>query len=145
MKKKAALRVIDANLNRLREALRVSEEVARFVADDKWCTGRLKRMRHEIAAALQGSKAITYSSLLRSRDSIKDVGKRSIAREMRRVGPVAILKANLQRAKEALRVVEEFSKLIDEKTASRFKRIRFKLYNLEKVLIERVESSVNTG
>ena len=46
------LRIIDANFNRSREALRVMEEYARFVLDDGVATGQLKSLRHELTATV---------------------------------------------------------------------------------------------
>ena len=41
-------RVIDVNLNRSREGLRVCEEVARFILNNKSITARFKALRHDI-------------------------------------------------------------------------------------------------
>ncbi len=43
-----AFRIIDANLNRAREALRVMEEYTRFGLDDAGLTAALKETRHEL-------------------------------------------------------------------------------------------------
>jgi len=143
MNEKDTMRIIDANLNRLREALRVCEDVTRFILDDKDYTARLKDIRHDVFKAVSDSNKLGYSSLLSSRDSIGDVGKESISSELKRTDPFDILSANFQRAKESVRVLEEFSKMVDSKLAQRFKGIRFYIYNLEKVLIERLQSTGN--
>ena len=44
-----ALRIIDANLNRAREALRVMEEYARFGLEDPSLSAAIKETRHELA------------------------------------------------------------------------------------------------
>lgn len=139
-KKKEILRVMDANLNRLREALRVCEEVTRFVVEDKKYTARLKDIRHDVADVVSNATGMEYLSLVRSRDAVGDVGKRSLPQELKRTGPQAILNANLQRAKESARVLEEFSKPIDRKTAESFKKIRFDIYTAEKNLADKVSS-----
>jgi len=41
-------RVLDANFNRAREGLRVTEEVARFILEDPQLTARLKDLRHRL-------------------------------------------------------------------------------------------------
>ena len=46
-----ALRMLDANLNRAREALRTVEDYARFALDDGELCGRLKAIRHDLATA----------------------------------------------------------------------------------------------
>jgi len=138
MNKRDVFRIVDANLNRLREALRVCEDVTRFSIEDEDSTASLKKIRHGIMSAISASKDFKYSSLLAARDSAGDVGKRPISREMKRKDTRSIFMANIQRAKESARVLEEFSKIIDEKTALRFKRIRFQIYDTEKKICERL-------
>lgn len=137
MKEKDTFRIIDANLNRLREALRVCEEVTRFIIKDKNYTAKLKRIRHRILTAVARSKKLRYCSLVLSRDSRNDVGKGVIPQELKRKGSGDILNANLQRTKESLRVLEEFSKVMDCGLALEFKKIRFKIYSIEKVLTQK--------
>ncbi len=48
------LRILDANFNRAREALRVMEEYARFVLDDASLTEAMKCARHELVEAVRG-------------------------------------------------------------------------------------------
>src|SRR5947208_10657809 len=66
----AALRILDANANRAREALRVIEDYARFVLNDEVLCARLKQLRHDFAAATSGfvGEAILH------RDTPGDVG-----------------------------------------------------------------------
>ena len=45
-------RILDANANRAREALRVVEDYCRFVLDDRFLSGELKRLRHDLTAIL---------------------------------------------------------------------------------------------
>ena len=42
------VRIIDANLNRAREALRVIEDHARFALDDADAAATTKRLRHDL-------------------------------------------------------------------------------------------------
>ncbi len=64
-------------------------------------------------------------------------GTWSISGTRRRSGWKEISVANMERVKESLRVLEEFSKLIDGKIADQFKRLRFKAYNAEKRLVSK--------
>ncbi len=144
MKQKEILRIIDANLNRLLEALRVCEEVTRFILEKRSYTEELKNLRHESARAISASKSLKYISLIKARDSDGDIGKFTIKNELKRDDPHDVMRANMQRAKESLRVLEEFSKIIDKEAALKFKKIRFKLYSAEKVLIEKADFAVNT-
>jgi len=129
-------RIIDANLNRSREGLRVCEEIARFVLEDKILTREFKSLRHGISNCIDLYPA-KLRGLVSARDPEGDVGKGRQAVERERSGWKEISVANMERVKESLRVLEEFSKLIDGKIADRFKRLRFKAYNAEKRLVSR--------
>src|SRR5215212_4504815 len=50
----SVLRILDANLNRAREALRVMEDYARFALNDQAIAASLKEIRHELVAATAG-------------------------------------------------------------------------------------------
>jgi thiamine-phosphate pyrophosphorylase len=138
-------RILDANLNRSREGLRVCEDISRFVLNSGAISARLKSIRHAVTAlmtALPEGRAM----LLRSRDSDNDVSAGSrTATEMRRADAADIFFANIQRAKESLRVLEEFSKLADERAASGFRRLRFRVYGVEKDTMGRTGPLRHTG
>lgn len=138
MKEKDVLRIIDANLNRFREALRVCEDTARFAMGHEVATFKLKRLRHDVAATLALSKKIKYTALVSSRDIKNDIGKATTSSELKRRDARSVLAANLQRAKESVRVLEEFAKVFDHAMALSFKKARFRLYEIEKGLIEKL-------
>lgn len=124
-------RALDANCNRVREGLRVAEDVARFVLNDPRLTARLKRVRHGVTSA---EKALFASPALRSkaRDVGKDLGRGDQEkREKVRSSAGELLRANLKRAQEGLRSLEEFSKLLKHPAAARFKRLRYECYQAE--------------
>jgi hypothetical protein len=122
---KESLRLVDANLNRLREGLRVIEDIFRYIFNDKTTASRLKAIRHL-------SRTENYSELLNSRDIKNDVLKSSTPSEQSRENLNAILIANFKRAQESARVLEEFGKLISAKESENFKYIRYELYDIEK-------------
>lgn len=68
------LRLLDANLNRLREGIRVIEDIFRYILDDKTTSLRLKELRHK-------SRIENYNELLKSRDIKNDVLKKSTQSE----------------------------------------------------------------
>jgi len=124
-------RALDANCNRAREGFRVAEDVARFVLNQPRLLSRLKKIRHEITTA---EKSLFQSQQLRAlaRDVEKDMGRGNQERnEKRRATPIELLRANLKRAQEALRSLEEFSKLIKHPASARFKRLRYECYKIE--------------
>lgn len=135
--KKDIFRIIDANLNRSREGLRVCEEITRFSLNCPALTKNLKAVRHSITTL---AKPYLTSSgyAITSRDSKGDVGRCSHAKsEMRRLGTQDIFAANIERVKESLRVLEEFFKVVDKKSSSGFSRLRFKIYDIEKKVMKK--------
>ncbi len=130
-------RVIDANLNRLREALRVVEEFARFSVQDPELSVRLKAMRHELQDI---EEAAGRTRLLAGRNTGDDpFASVNRPEECRRDGLTGIVWANLKRAQEAARVLEEYTKVTDMAAAADIaKRLRFEAYAIEKQLAEQL-------
>jgi len=124
------LRLIDANLNRLAEGIRVVEDVYRYILDDKTTAKRLKALRHK-------ARIDIYDELINSRDIKNDVLKTSTSSEQTRSNLQSILIANFKRAQESSRVLEEFCKLISTKDSENFKYIRYELYDIEKNNIQK--------
>ena len=134
MKKENYLRLIDANLNRLREGIRVVEDIFRYVYNDKQTALKLKDLRHL-------SRLDNYIALLETSDVKNDVLRDSIKSEQNRSDLNSILIANFKRAQESSRVLEEFCKLISIEDSENFKYIRYELYNLEIVLTKITSNS----
>jgi len=122
------LRLLDANLNRLREGIRVVEDIYRYIFNDKTIATQLKKLRHNARISL-------YEDLLESRDIQNDVLKVSTASEQNRTDLTSILVANFKRAQESARVLEEFTKLLEIEISENFKSIRYELYHLEKSIL----------
>jgi thiamine-phosphate pyrophosphorylase len=134
MNKRNIYRIIDANFNRAREGIRVAEEVARLYFNDAKLSQKFKSLRHQLTRVAKNS--FDEEKLLSFRDSQKDVGANSMGGlEKKRSDLESIVCANLRRAQEATRVLEEFGKLINPTSAPSFKKIRFKLYTLEQKLM----------
>ena len=133
-------RIIDANLNRSREGLRVCEEVVRFGLSSPALTKELKSVRHAVSAVARAYYK-KEGALSLSRDSEGDVGRVSgKPSEMRRSGLGDIFMANAQRVKESLRVLEELYKIEDKKISTRFSRLRFRVYEIERKASAKVEA-----
>ncbi len=128
-------RIIDANINRLKEGLRVSEEITRFYLSNYKFTSELKNLRHKIDALAKGLPVTI--KLVKQRDASKDVGRNIYVNELKRKNIQDIFFANMQRVKESVRVLEEFSKLININTAVGFKKIRYRIYELEKKIAQK--------
>lgn len=135
-------RIVDANSNRVREAVRVIEDVLRFHIESPDLSARLKDERHEICAACD---VVLKENLegLRARDVATDPGRDSMTEsEASRADWKDILMSNFRRAEEGLRVLEEVSKLADPALSQRFKRSRFRVYDLEKACLLAVEDGL---
>ena len=132
------LRLMDANLNRASEGIRVLEDTARMLFDDEELTLELKDMRHALTMAVKAVPGLD-DELLCARDAGSDVLRSGeTGSESSRVDIKNIVRANSARAQEALRVLEEFSKLIVPGLSESFKDIRFRLYESEKTVILKV-------
>jgi thiamine-phosphate pyrophosphorylase len=129
---RSVYRILDANLNRAREALRVLEDIARFHHDDAGAASRLKEARH----ALDARARPLARDLLLARDSARDVGRDGDlpVKEARALRDVAA--ANMKRAGEALRTIEELAKGRFPGLSREAHRRRFELYVLEKELAD---------
>ncbi len=132
------LRIIDANLNRIGEGLRLLEDLARLLLNDASLTQQLKTLRHELIT----SDWSFNQQLLQSRDSEGDVGINIEAPEQdkQRELPIMVV-ANARRVQEALRVVEELAKIpgtTPKLDSEKFKQARFSLYTIERRLLSRL-------
>lgn len=128
----AVRRIVDANANRAGEALRVIEDYARFGLDSRHWTGVAKRLRHELADAVQ---TIGAQDLLESRDTRLDVGTElTVPTEQTRADLHQVLVAAFKRLQEALRTLEEYSKLLEPRVAPKLEALRYETYTFEKSL-----------
>ncbi len=100
-------RLIDANLNRIREGIRVIEDIARYILNDLSLATSLKTLRHK--ARIGDSKLLEL--LLQHRDIKNDILKKSTPSENTRANLREIAIANFKRSEESARVLEEIFKL----------------------------------
>jgi len=132
------LRIVDANLNRIGEGLRLLEDIARLLLDDASLSAELKGMRHQLV----GGEVGVQEQLVSARNAAEDVGSNlEVPGEGHRRDLPALVMANSRRVQESLRVLEEMAKLptlappLDQ---ARFKQSRFRLYELEQRLLSKV-------
>ena len=136
---KSVARVMDANANRAREALRVLEDAARFVLDDTTLCTQFKDIRH----GLQGALAVLPTGWLEAnRDAAHDVGT-TIAgeHESARSSHHHVTAAAGKRLGEALRSLEECMKTIDPVAAGTLEQLRYRAYDAERDLLMRMGSA----
>jgi thiamine-phosphate pyrophosphorylase len=123
------LRIIDANANRAREAMRVMEDAARFLLDDVALTREIKTLRHDLAAAMSGIRGLELH-----RDTPGDVGTDiSTESEQRRASSNEVVIAAGKRLTEALRTIEEYGKTLANPLAT-VESLRYRSYELERRL-----------
>jgi thiamine-phosphate pyrophosphorylase len=126
----ASLRIIDANANRAAEGLRVVEDYCRFFLNDGFLSRQHKELRHELSELL----AVLPSTLLAvARDTSGDVGiEITTVQEGRRLSMRSVALASSKRVEQALRIIEEQSKLLGLRQASQFEQLRYRAYTLSK-------------
>lgn len=135
MKPQAVARILDANLDRAREGLRVLEEWFRFGLEEGELSAECKAMRQALAR--------WHSDPLRlARDTPADPGTQiSHPQDEQRRDLRHLLQANCSRVQEALRVLEEYGKLAESHhwvapgLAKLAKDMRYRLYVLESELL----------
>ncbi len=129
-------RIIDVNINRVNESVRVIEDIMRFEYDDVNLVEELKIIRHKIKENIKKHKLL--HKLLKNRDIEGDKGKfLDPSAEFKRDSVEDIIIANFKRAEESSRVLEETTKIIDKKLPQFFKKLRFQFYDMEKITFEK--------
>ena len=126
---RSVLRLIDVNLNRALEGLRVCEDIVRFHRDHPRLARQLRALRHALSAAA-ARLPVDHLELLRARDSRHDVGRRAPTTAESSLDRLLLI--NFQRAKESLRVLEECARVIAPHSSSVFQAIRFRTYDVER-------------
>lgn len=128
----SVVRIIDAELNRAGEGLRVVEDYVRFALDDPFLTRQMKSVRHELAEA---ADSIPPADRHAMRDTAADVGTWiSTTAEGRRGDAWDVCAASFKRTEQALRSLAEYGKLVDARFAERCEALRYQLYTLEKAV-----------
>ncbi|PSO60264.1 MAG: thiamine phosphate synthase [Cyanobacteria bacterium SW_8_48_13] len=125
----AISRILDANLDRAREGLRIIEEWCRFGLNDSEMSDECKQLRQELSSWHD-------AELRAARDTPEDIGTElSHSQEEQRTSIEQLLQVNLSRVEEALRVLEEYGKLYQPKMGAASKQIRYRVYTLESSLL----------
>ncbi len=128
---KPVWRLLDANLNRLKEGVRVVEDMMRYLCDHQDLATRLKTIRHTATSIFVENK-VDFNLLYTQRNSNADV--LSAYDCMHAQSCLHMLQANFKRAQESARVLEECFKYILSPALDtpNFKTLRYELYTLEK-------------
>ncbi len=126
----AVLRLLDANLDRAREGLRVIEDWCRFGLGRDDLVARCKDMRQRLGRRHQD----IYKQ---ARHSATDpAAGLAHPAQQQRLGSAAVLGANAARVQEALRVLEEFGRSSDPELAAEASALRYLAYDLEVAVLQ---------
>jgi thiamine-phosphate pyrophosphorylase len=148
----SVFRILDAAINRAGEGVRVVEDYVRMVVGDAHLSEQLKQLRHDVTDAVA---TIDPVQRIAARDSVGDVGRTiETESEYRRDVPGdqaeasaklsgGMIQANLARAQQALRTIEEFTKSIDPDVSRSVEQLRYRSYTIEKAVLTTVVSQQN--
>ncbi len=129
-------RILDANLNRAREALRVIEDCGRFALNDPAVTAMAKNMRSDLREV---HESMPVDEMLASRDTPGDIGTEITSpTEPTRKDLPDVARAACKRLTEALRSIEEYAKFLAPAQTLKIERMRYNGYTLEQRLIQRL-------
>lgn len=137
-------RLLDANINRVSEGIRVVEDVARFVYNQKEFSKELREKRHYLRKLFIQKD----NDFLNSRDTKKDVGieitKDSLLDKKSNIKHVVL--GNFKRIQEGLRSIEEISKIsCDYSISKEIESLRYSFYNLEKEFMGSLKPEIPLG
>ncbi|MCG9887188.1 MAG: thiamine phosphate synthase [Cyanobacteria bacterium] len=124
----AVFRILDANLDRAREGIRIVEEWCRFGLNSADLTAECKALRQELATWHR-------PEIRAARNTPEDPGTGiTHPQEQQRADVLEVLQANLCRVQEALRVLEEYGKVYSAEMGEACKQMRYRIYTLESCL-----------
>lgn len=132
--------VIDVNLNRLTESLKFLEDYIRFETKVPVLLNRIRIIRKEF---FQLKKMLPIENLISYRKSEIDPGRKSVFDNIPRTNEMDLIVANFSRAKESARIIEEILRQGNKKLMRYIKKIRFQIYDLEKLVIETRQKKFN--
>ncbi len=137
LQRRVLARMLDANINRAFEGLRVCEDLLRFGAVHGAPYGTVRALRHALSTQV-AHLPMGARERVAARNSRQDPGRAARPSKGGARSLEHLLLINLQRAKEALRVLEEASRLFAPRRVAGFQRLRFRLYNVERELLATV-------
>jgi hypothetical protein len=130
---RAVYRIIDANFNRAREAMRVIEEFCRFALNSAPLSERAGELRHKLSAAIG---KLDVGGLISSRDTLGDVGVgRTLTSQLQRAELKDCFAAACKRLTEALRALAETTQPLNPSVSHTIENLRYSAYTLEKDIV----------
>jgi thiamine-phosphate pyrophosphorylase len=136
-----AARIIDVNLNRLAEGLKVVEDVVRLGLEHRGLLRSVRALRTRVG---KETRELRFPVVLERR-SEDDPGRPDRFDRTKRRDLADVLTANFKRCQEACRVLEEVLKIDEPRLGAKFKQARFRLYDLERQALARAASEMEAG
>ncbi len=142
------LQIIDANLNRLREGLRVIQDYFRYTQSFQMLFKKVRMLTHHSGNLEKKLRKKLSPKISLARDLSHDAGKpsdrfvkykisQSETSKMRKPKTGEIISANFKRAQEAGRNLEEYLKILGLQNESEaYRKVRFNLYEIEESYIK---------
>jgi thiamine-phosphate pyrophosphorylase len=125
--------IIDANIDRVAEGLRVIEDYTRFISKQKSITEKLSKFRKQV-----NQSEVDMINHLLHRNLSNDMRVNEIPQKRENI--ISLLKANFKRVEEGLRVLEEYT------GNASYNRIRYGIYELEKdIILNAMKKTLNPG
>lgn len=124
-------RIIDVNLNRLTEGLRVVEDIVRLALEERRLLAAIRKLRTQVGRDVRALRR----QVIPSRKSETDLGRGDRFDKAKRKSLEDVLLASFKRAEESARVLEEVLKIAEPALAGKLKAVRFRLYDLERAAI----------
>ncbi|MBN2790102.1 MAG: thiamine phosphate synthase [Candidatus Delongbacteria bacterium] len=137
-------RIIDANINRMAEGIRVLEDHSRFISENKEINEKLRNIRHNSRKIL----IELDSDLISARESLSDNGLEISGKSKldNKTTDKELIISNFKRIQEAVRSIEENLKVIDEyDKGKQFEQIRFEVYDIEKQYLSSLKFQLPKG
>ena len=125
LEQRAIERLLDANLDRAREGLRVIEDWCRFGLERPDLVSRTKDFRQRLGRCHQARFKLARHT------ATDPAAGMAHGAQAERQGAAAVVAANCGRVQEALRVLEEFGRSGEGPLAGEAAAIRYGLYDLE--------------
>lgn len=126
------LRVLDVNLNRLDESLKLIEDITRFHLENRTLLSQIRSIRKNFLAL---KRLLPMEKIIGARQSSRDLGRKAKFDSINKKNTNAVILSNLWRAKESSRIIEEMLKNLDIRLSRKTKEIRFQVYDLEKNIV----------
>jgi len=126
------LRVLDVNLNRLDESLKLIEDITRFHLENRILLSQIRSIRKDF---LKFKRLLPMKKIISARQSSHDLGRKARFDSISKKNTDAVILSNLSRAKESARIIEEMLKNLDVRLSSKTKEIRFQIYDFEKNIV----------